>query len=119
MNQRNIMFNWQLAPLPQAGPLWHLIPPSIMLIVMGPVLEVSTLTFSRAFFHGALLQACIASITSLLFNPQLGPILSDEDQPETPKSYGAEVALVSLGILTLCRILAWVLVKILCLPALR
>ena len=83
---------------------------------MGPVLEVSTIDLFRgAFFHGALFASLyrIYTLARCCLNPQLGPILSDEDQPETSKSYGAEIALVSLGILTLCRILAWVWVTIL------
>ncbi|MCP4934455.1 MAG: mannitol transporter, partial [bacterium] len=37
-------------------------------------------------------------------NPDLGPILSEEDQPKTSAFYGAEVALICLGVLTVCRV---------------
>ena len=37
-------------------------------------------------------------------NPDLGPILSDEDQPDTSRFYGAEVALICFGVLTICRV---------------
>ena len=37
-------------------------------------------------------------------NPELGPILGEEDQPDTSRFYGAEVALICLGILTICRV---------------
>jgi len=89
------------------GTLGILIPPSIMLIVMGPVLEVSTLDLFRgAFIPGALLASLylIYTLGRCWINPSLGPILSDEDQPDTSKYYGAEVALICLGVLTLCRI---------------
>ncbi|MEK9757985.1 MAG: TRAP transporter large permease subunit [Paracoccaceae bacterium] len=102
-------YNVQLAAgtITAGGTLGILIPPSIMLIVMGPVLEVSTLDLFRgAFIPGALLASLylIYTLVRCWINPELGPILSEEDQPETSKFYGAEVALVSLGILTLCRI---------------
>ncbi len=89
------------------GTLGILIPPSIMLIVMGPVLEVSTLDLFRgAFIPGALLASLylIYTLGRCWLNPSLGPILSEEDQPDTSKFYGAEVALICLGVLTLCRI---------------
>lgn len=89
------------------GTLGILIPPSIMLIVMGPVLEVSTLDLFRgAFIPGALLASLylIYTLGRCWLNPGLGPILSEEDQPETSKFYGAEVALICLGVLTVCRV---------------
>ncbi len=89
------------------GTLGILIPPSIMLIVMGPVLEVSTLDLFRgAFIPGALLASLylIYTLGRCWINPDLGPILSEEDQPDTSKYYGAEVALICLGILTICRV---------------
>jgi len=89
------------------GTLGILIPPSIMLIVMGPVLEVSTLDLFRgAFIPGALLASLylIYTLGRCWLNPSLGPILAEEDQPQTSKFYGAEVALICLGVLTLCRV---------------
>jgi TRAP-type mannitol/chloroaromatic compound transport system permease large subunit/TRAP-type mannitol/chloroaromatic compound transport system permease small subunit len=89
------------------GTLGILIPPSIMLIVMGPVLEVSTLDLFRgAFIPGALLASLylIYTLGRCWLNPSLGPILADEDQPETSKFYGAEVALICLGMLTVSRV---------------
>ncbi len=89
------------------GTLGILIPPSIMLIVMGPVLEVSTLDLFRgAFIPGAMLASLylLYTLGRCWINPSLGPILSDEDQPDTSKFYGAEVALICLGILTVCRV---------------
>ena len=89
------------------GTLGILIPPSIMLIVMGPVLEVSTLDLFRgAFIPGALLASLylIYTLGRCWINPSLGPILAEEDQPDTSRFYGAEVALICLGVLTLCRV---------------
>ena len=89
------------------GTLGILIPPSIMLIVMGPVLEVSTLDLFRgAFIPGALLASLylIYTLGRCWINPKLGPILAKEDQPETSNFYGAEVALICLGVLTVCRV---------------
>jgi TRAP-type mannitol/chloroaromatic compound transport system permease large subunit len=89
------------------GTLGILIPPSIMLIVMGPVLEVSTLDLFRgAFIPGAMLATLylIYTLGRCWLNPDLGPILSEEDQPQTSAFYGAEVALICLGVLTVCRV---------------
>ncbi|NKB26289.1 MAG: TRAP transporter large permease subunit [Rhodobacteraceae bacterium] len=89
------------------GTLGILIPPSIMLIVMGPVLEVSTLDLFRgAFVPGAILASLylLYTLGRCWINPSLGPILSEEDQPDTSKFYGAEVALICLGVLTMCRV---------------
>ena len=89
------------------GTLGILIPPSIMLIVMGPVLEVSTLDLFRgAFIPGALLASLylIYTLGRCWLNPSLGPILAEKDQPVTSRFYGAEVALICLGVLTVCRI---------------
>ena len=102
-------YNVQLAAgtITAGGTLGILIPPSIMLIVMGPVLEVSTLDLFRgAFIPGALLATLylVYTLGRCWLDPDLGPILSDEDQPETSDFYGAEVALISLGVLTICRI---------------
>ncbi|MGB0507195.1 MAG: TRAP transporter large permease subunit [Pikeienuella sp.] len=102
-------YNVQLAAgtITAGGTLGILIPPSIMLIVMGPVLEVSTLDLFRgAFIPGALLASLylIYTLGRCWLNPSLGPILSEEDQPDTSKFYGAEVALICLGVLTICRV---------------
>ena len=102
-------YNVQLAAgtITAGGTLGILIPPSIMLIVMGPVLEVSTLDLFRgAFIPGAILASLylLYTLGRCWINPDLGPILSEEDQPDTSRYYGAEVALICLGILTITRI---------------
>ncbi len=102
-------YNVQLAAgtITAGGTLGILIPPSIMLIVMGPVLEVSTLDLFRgAFIPGALLASLylLYTLGRCWLNPSLGPVLAEEDQPQTSKYYGVEVALICLGILTICRV---------------
>ncbi len=79
------------------GTLGILIPPSIMLIVMGPVLEVPvTDLFRAAILPGVLLAGLymIYSIGRCWINPKLGPILPKEEQPETSPFYVLEVILV-------------------------
>ena len=102
-------YNVQLAAgtITAGGTLGILIPPSIMLIVMGPVLEVSTLDLFRgAIIPGALLASLYLFYTlgRCWLNPELGPILPEADQPKTSDFYGAEVALISIGVLTICRV---------------
>ena len=77
-------YNVQLAAgaITVGGTLGILIPPSIMLIVMAPVLEVCTLDLFRgAIIPGALLASLylIYTLARCRLNPKLGPILSDED----------------------------------------
>ena len=88
-------YNVQLAAgtITAGGTLGILIPPSIMLIVMGPVLDVSTLDLFRgAFIPGAILATLylVYTLGRCWLNPTLGPILAEEDQPETSKNYGLE-----------------------------
>ena len=68
------------------GTLGILIPPSIMLVVMGPVLEVPvTDLFAAAIIPGfllAFLYAAYALIRCQL-NPKLGPALPPEAQPKS------------------------------------
>ena len=102
-------YNVQLAAgtITAGGTLGILIPPSIMLIVMGPVLEVSTLDLFRgAFIPGAVLATLylLYTLGRCWLNPELGPVLSEEAQPKTSDFYGAEIALISMGVLTICRV---------------
>ena len=79
------------------GTLGILIPPSIMLIVMGPVLEVPvTDLFRAAILPGVMLALLymIYAIGRCWINPSLGPILPPEEQPVTSPYYLVEVALV-------------------------
>jgi TRAP-type mannitol/chloroaromatic compound transport system permease large subunit len=89
------------------GTLGILIPPSIMLIVMGPVLDVSTLDLFRgAFVPGALLASLylLYTLGRCWLNPSLGPILPKEDQPPTSNNYRLEVVLICIGVLAICRV---------------
>jgi len=84
------------------GTLGILIPPSIMLIVMGPVLEVPvTDLFRAAIMPGILLAGLymIYAIGRCLINPKLGPILPPDEQPETSPYYLLEVILVMASLL--------------------
>ena len=86
------------------GTLGILIPPSIMLVVMGPVLEVPvTDLFAAAIIPGIMLAAMYAAyaLFRCWLNPSLGPILSEEDQPTTSNMYWLEAILVIGSILTL------------------
>ncbi|MGI9368957.1 MAG: TRAP transporter large permease subunit [Ruegeria sp.] len=107
-------YNVQLAAgtITAGGTLGILIPPSIMLIVMGPVLEVSVLDlFRAAFIPGALLASLylLYTLGRCWLNPELGPILSEEDQPVTSNRYGVEVVLICVGVLAVCRVFGWAL----------
>lgn len=83
------------------GTLGILIPPSIMLIVMGPVLEIPVTDLFRAAIIPGILLAVLYMIYALgrcFLNPSLGPILPKDEQPETSPYYMLEVALVLGGI---------------------
>ena len=84
------------------GTLGILIPPSIMLVVMGPVLEVPvTDLFSAAIIPGILLAGLYAgySLFRCWLNPALGPILPEERQPVTSPHYWLEAICVIGSIL--------------------
>ncbi len=79
------------------GTLGILIPPSIMLVVMGPVLEVPvTDLFAAAIMPGIMLALLymLYSIGRCWINPALGPALPPEEQPETSPYYILEVIVV-------------------------
>lgn len=79
------------------GTLGILIPPSIMLIVMGPVLEVPVTDLFRAAIIPGIMLAGLYMLYALgrcFINPKLGPILPPEEQPETSSFYLLEVAMV-------------------------
>ena len=67
------------------GTLGILIPPSIMLVVMGPVLEIPvTDLFAAAIFPGVLMAVLymIYSVGRCWLNPKLGPPLPEDMIPE-------------------------------------
>ncbi len=86
------------------GTLGILIPPSIMLIVMGPVLEVPvTDLFRAAILPGVMLAGLylLYALGRCWLNPDLGPILPPEEQPETSEYYLLEVVLVMASLIML------------------
>lgn len=83
------------------GTLGILIPPSIMLIVMGPVLEIPVTDLFRAAIVPGILLAFLYMLYALgrcWINPALGPILPADEQPETSPYYMVEVAAVLFAI---------------------
>lgn len=86
------------------GTLGILIPPSIMLVVMGPVLEVPvTDLFSAAIIPGIMLASLYAgyALVRCWMKPSLGPILPEEDQPITSDYYWLEALLAISSIIIL------------------
>jgi len=80
------------------GTLGILIPPSVMLIVMGPVVGVpATDLFAAAIFPGLLLSGLyiLYTLARSYLNPKLGPPLPMEDR----RPFGYVVKEVTLGIL--------------------
>ncbi len=80
------------------GTLGILIPPSVMLIVMGPVVGVpATDLFSAAIFPGLLLSGLyiLYTLVRSYLNPKLGPPLPMEDR----RPLGYVVKEITLGIL--------------------
>ena len=68
------------------GTLGILIPPSIMLVVMGPIMEIPVIDlFAAAIFPGILLATLYAAYTTIrcAMNPKLGPPLPVEMRAES------------------------------------
>ena len=75
------------------GTLGILIPPSIMLVVMGPVLEVPVTDLFAAAIVPGILLACLYTAYALIrcgLNPALGPPLPEHERPETSGSMWLE-----------------------------
>lgn len=97
MNRSGYDVRMAAGTITAGGTLGILIPPSIMLIVMGPVLEIPvTDLFRAAIIPGVLLASLylVYAIGRCMINPSLGPILPPEEQPETSPYYIIEVMLV-------------------------
>jgi tripartite ATP-independent transporter DctM subunit len=80
------------------GTLGILIPPSVMLIVMGPVVGVpATDLFAAAVFPGLLLSGLYIAYALIrsFFNPALGPALPPEERAE---SFGVVVRELVVGV---------------------
>ena len=86
MNRSNYDVKLAAGTITAGGTLGILIPPSIMLVVMGPILEVPvTDLFAAAIVPGimlALLYTGYALLRSYM-NPALGPVLPEEERPKS------------------------------------
>ena len=85
------------------GTLGILIPPSIMLVVMGPVLQIPvTDLFAAAIIPGIMLAGMYAaySLIRCWLNPSLGPTLPEDAQPKTSPYYWLEAVVVIGSIVT-------------------
>jgi tripartite ATP-independent transporter DctM subunit len=83
MNRSGYDVRLSAGTITAGGTLGILIPPSIMLVVMGPVLEVPvTDLFAAAVIPGVLLAFLYAAYTQIrcFINPSLGPPLPQEDR---------------------------------------
>lgn len=86
MNRSNYDVRLAAGTITAGGTLGILIPPSIMLVVMGPILEVPvTDLFAAAVIPGALLALLYTGYALLRchLNPALGPVLPEEDRPKS------------------------------------
>ena len=95
------------------GTLGILIPPSVMLIVMGPVLGVSVADLYAAAFGPGFLLAGIYVVylfTRSMLNPHLGPPVPKEERVTDPVAIVREVA---VGVLPLALLIAATLGSIL------
>ena len=104
MNRSGYNVRLAAGTITAGGTLGILIPPSIMLVVMGPVLEVPvTDLFAAAIVPGIMLASLYAAYALIRcwLDPSLGPILSPEDQPQTSPYYWLEAILVIGSILLL------------------
>ena len=84
MNRSNYDVRLASGTITAGGTLGILIPPSIMLVVMGPVMEIPvTDLFSAAVIPGIMLALIYTgySLVRCWLNPELGPILPEEQQP--------------------------------------
>jgi TRAP-type mannitol/chloroaromatic compound transport system permease large subunit len=92
------------------GTLGILVPPSIMLVVMGPVMGVPVnMLYSAAFGPGFLLAGCYIAYTlgRSFINPRLGPAMTvDERRSAYDDMVGekASVRVVALGLVCLLAI---------------
>lgn len=88
MNRSNYDVRLAAGTITAGGTLGILIPPSIMLVVMGPVLEVPvTDLFTAAIIPGILLAFLYAAYAQVrcFMNPSLGPPLPPEERAESIK----------------------------------
>ena len=90
------------------GTLGILIPPSIMLVVMGPVLEVPVTELFQAAIIPGIMLAFLYMVYALIrcwINPSLGPILPEDEQPETSPFYAIEFLSVFIALIVLITLI--------------
>ena len=93
MNRSNYDVRLAAGTITAGGTLGILIPPSIMLVVMGPVLEVPVTDLFAAAIVPGILLACLYTAYALIrcgLNPALGPPLPEEERPQTSGSMWLE-----------------------------
>ena len=86
MNRSNYDVRLAAGTITAGGTLGILIPPSIMLVVMGPVLEVPvTDLFAAAIIPGIMLALVYTGYALLRcgFNPKLGPALPEDQRADS------------------------------------
>ncbi len=102
MNKSGYNVRLAAGTITAGGTLGILIPPSIMLIVMGPVLEIPVTDLFRAAIIPGVLLAILYMMYALgrcWINPSLGPILPPDEQPETSPYYLLEVIAVMASLI--------------------
>jgi len=96
MNRSNYDVRLAAGTITAGGTLGILIPPSIMLVVMGPILEVPvTDLFAAAIIPGMMLASMYTGYALLrcYFNPDLGPVVPEDMRPESMKDVWFEFLL--------------------------
>ena len=88
MNRSGYNVRLAAGTITAGGTLGILIPPSIMLVVMGPIMEIPvTDLFAAAIIPGIMLAVLYAGYTTIrcYLDPSLGPVLSEEDREKDIK----------------------------------
>ena len=93
MNKSNYDVKLAAGTITAGGTLGILIPPSIMLVVMGPIMEIPvTDLFAAAILPGILLACLYAAYTTVrcMINPKLGPTVPEELRAKSMKAVWIE-----------------------------
>ena len=93
MNRSNYDVKLAAGTITAGGTLGILIPPSIMLVVMGPIMEIPVIDlFAAAIIPGILLASLYAGYTTIrcMINPKLGPVLPEEMRAASMKEVWIE-----------------------------
>ncbi|MDA8569857.1 TRAP transporter large permease subunit [Candidatus Pelagibacter bacterium] len=93
MNKSGYNVRLAAGTITAGGTLGILIPPSIMLVVMGPIMEIPvTDLFAAAIIPGILLATLYAAYTTIRcwIDPSLGPVLPPELRATSMKAVWIE-----------------------------